>query len=55
MNYLSADDLQGISYKELYNTILDLYSNEIDSHDFIRLYAELKKYNILSGDIMKNL
>ena len=53
MNYLSADDLQGISYKELYNTILDLYSNEIDSHDFIRLYAELKKYNILSGDIMK--
>ena len=53
MNYLSIDDLQGISYKELYNTILDLYSDEIDSHDFIRLYAELKKYNILSGDIMK--
>ena len=53
MNYLSIDDLQGISYKELYNTILDLYSNEIDSHDFIRLYAELKKYNIFSGDIMK--
>ena len=26
MNYLSADDLQGISYKELYNTILDLIS-----------------------------
>ena len=43
MNYLSADDLQGISYKELYNTILDLYSNEIDDLYLEKLFNELKQ------------
>lgn len=53
MNYLSIDDLQGATYKEIYNTVLDLYSNEIDNCDFIRLYAELKEYNVINSDIMR--
>lgn len=53
MNYLSIDDLHGTTYKEVYNTILDLYSKEIDSYDFINLYATLKQYNIINENVIR--